>query len=51
MAIYIAAVVAMCTFVVLWAIGLEPDVGAIIALVILGAGILIHMRRPSQEET
>ena len=46
----LAAVVAMCTLVVLWAIGLDPDVDALIALSIVGVGILIRMRSPSSEE-
>jgi hypothetical protein len=33
----------MCTLVVLWAIGLTPDVGGVIALAIVGIGILAQM--------
>jgi hypothetical protein len=50
MAIYVSAIVAMCTLVVLWAIKLDPDVDAIIALAILGVGVAIHMFSPSEEE-
>jgi UPF0716 family protein affecting phage T7 exclusion len=41
--IFLAATLGMCTLVVLWAIGLAPDVGGLIALAILGLGILVQM--------
>jgi hypothetical protein len=41
--IFLAATVGMCVLVVLWAIGLTPDVGGLIALAIVGLGILAQM--------
>ena len=41
--IFLAATLGMCTLVVLWAIGLTPDVGGLIALAIIGIGILAQM--------
>jgi hypothetical protein len=41
--VFLAATLGMCTLVVLWAIGLTPDVGGLIALAILGIGILAQM--------
>ncbi len=43
MIVYLAAVIGACIFVVLWATGLNADVAGLIALAILGAGILGHM--------
>jgi hypothetical protein len=43
MIIYIAAVAGACTFVVLWATGLNADVGGLIALGMLFLGVLGQM--------
>jgi hypothetical protein len=50
--IFLAATLGVCALVVLWAIGLTPDVGGLIALAILGLGILAQMAdrgRPDAE--
>ena len=50
--IFLAATLGTCTLVVLWAIGLTPDVGGLVALGILGVGILVQMadrERPGAE--
>jgi hypothetical protein len=41
--IFLATTIGMCALVVLWAIGLTPDVGGLIALAIIGLGILAQM--------
>jgi hypothetical protein len=41
--VFLAATLGTCLLVVLWAIGLDPDVGGLVALAILGVGILIQM--------
>jgi hypothetical protein len=41
--VFLAATLGMCTLVVTWAIGLNADVGGLIALAIIGIGILIQM--------
>ena len=41
--VYIAATIGACIFVVLWATGLNADVSGLIALAILGLGVLAHM--------
>ena len=41
--VFLAATLGTCVLVVLWAIGLTPEVGGIIALAILGVGILAQM--------
>jgi hypothetical protein len=41
--IFLAATFGMCVLVVTWAIGLAPDVGGLIALAIIGIGILAQM--------
>jgi hypothetical protein len=41
--VFLAATLGACTLVALWAIGLNPDVGGVIALAILGIGILVQM--------
>ena len=43
MIVYIAATIGACIFVVLWATGLNADVSGLIALTILGLGVLAHM--------
>ncbi len=43
MFVFLAAALGACTLIVLWAIGLTPDVGGLIALAILGLGILAQM--------
>ena len=50
--VFVAATLGMCTLVVLWAIGLTPDVGGLIALAIVGVGIFAQMaeRRRSNLE-
>ena len=50
MLIFIAAAVGACTFVVTWALGLNADVGGLIALAFIGLGILGQMAsRPSED--
>ena len=41
--VFLAATIGMCALVVLWAIGLTPDVGGLVALAIVGLGILAQM--------
>jgi hypothetical protein len=41
--VFVAATLGMCTLVVTWAVGLNPDVGGLIALAIIGIGILAQM--------
>jgi len=41
--IFLAATLGTCALVVLWAIGLTPDVDGLIALAILGLGIFAQM--------
>jgi hypothetical protein len=48
MIVYIAAVTGMCTLVVTWAIGLNADVGGLIALGMLCLGILAQMLLPAR---
>jgi hypothetical protein len=43
MLIYIAGVLGACAFIVTWAIGLNADVSALIALAFISLGILAHM--------
>jgi hypothetical protein len=43
MIVYIAAALGACLFIVLWATGLNADVSGLIALAILGLGILAQM--------
>jgi hypothetical protein len=43
MIVYLAATIGACIFVVLWAIGLNADVSGLIALAILGVGVLGQM--------
>jgi hypothetical protein len=50
--VFLAATLGTCVLIVLWAIGLTPDVGGLIALAILGLGILAQMAdrgRPGAE--
>jgi hypothetical protein len=50
MIVYVAALIGMCAFLITWAIGLNPDVGGLIALGCVGIGILAQMiSRPSSE--
>jgi hypothetical protein len=50
MTVYVAALIGMCAFLITWAIGLNADVGALIALGCLGIGILVQMvSRPSSD--
>lgn len=49
--VYVAAVIGMCAFLITWAIGLNADVGALIALGFVGIGILAQMaKRPSSDQ-
>jgi hypothetical protein len=50
--VFLATTLGMCTLVVLWATGLTADVGGLIALGIIGVGILAQMadRRRSDVE-
>jgi len=41
--VFLSATLGMCTLVVTWAVGLNPDVGGLIALAIVGIGILAQM--------
>jgi hypothetical protein len=41
--VFLAATLGACALVVLWATGLDPDVGGLIALAIIGVGILAQM--------
>jgi hypothetical protein len=41
--VFLAATLGMCALVTTWAIGLNADVGGLIALAFLGVGILIQM--------
>jgi hypothetical protein len=52
LAIYLAGTAGVCTFVVLWAIGLNADVAGLVALAMLCLGILVQMatRTSSPEE-
>jgi hypothetical protein len=40
---FLAATAGACTFVVLWATGLNADVAGLVALGILGIGVLVQM--------
>jgi hypothetical protein len=41
--VFLAATLGACALVVLWAIGLDPDTGGLVALAFLGIGILAQM--------
>jgi hypothetical protein len=43
MVIYLAGTAGACVFVVLWAIGLNADVAGLVALAMVGLGILAQM--------
>jgi hypothetical protein len=48
MLIFVAATVGACALIVTWAVGLNSDVGGLIALAFVGLGILAQMSsRPS----
>jgi hypothetical protein len=49
--VFLAATLGTCLLVVLWAIGLTADVGGLIALAILGIGILAQMADRSSSDT
>ena len=49
--IFLAATLGMCVLVVLWAIGLTPDVGGLIALAIIGLGIFAQMADRERTDT
>ena len=52
MLVFLGSTFGMCLFVVLWAIGLAPDAAGVVALGILGIGILAQMALgPSGERT
>jgi hypothetical protein len=51
MAIFLAATLGMCAFVITWALGMSADVGALIVLVFVLVGIAIHMLIPADERT
>jgi hypothetical protein len=52
MVIFIATAAGFCTFVVTWALGLNADVGGLIALAFVGLGILGHMAsRPGEDRS
>jgi hypothetical protein len=49
--VFVATTVGGCALVVTWAIGLNPDVGGLIALAFVGLGILGQMgSRPSEDQ-
>ena len=53
MSIFIATTVGVCLLVVTWAVGLNSDVGGLIALACIGLGILAQMasgRRGERED-
>jgi len=41
--VFLAATLGACALIVIWAIGFAPDVGAVVAVAILGIGILAQM--------
>jgi hypothetical protein len=43
MLVFIAATVGMCALIITWALGLNSDVGGLIALGFVGIGILAQM--------
>jgi hypothetical protein len=43
MLVFVAATVGMCALIITWAIGLNSDVGGLIALGFVGLGLLGHM--------
>jgi hypothetical protein len=48
--IYLAAVIGASALVITWAVGLNPDVGGLIALAFIALGILAEMAaRPGRE--
>jgi hypothetical protein len=49
--VWLAATLGACALIVIWAIGLAPDVGAVIGLAILGIGILIQKAEASRAGT
>jgi hypothetical protein len=49
MRVFVAATLGACVFVVTWAIGLNPDVGGLIALAFVGGGILAQMASRTAE--
>ena len=49
--IFLAATLGASTLVVLWAIGLTPDVGGLIALAIVGLGILAQTADRGRADT
>jgi hypothetical protein len=52
MIVYVSAVIGMCAFLITWAIGLNADVGGLIAVGCVGIGILVQMvsRTPSSDQ-
>jgi hypothetical protein len=48
MTIFLAATIGACALVVTWAIGLNADVSGLIALAILGLGVLAQMASSSR---
>jgi hypothetical protein len=46
MVVFLAAAIGACAFIVTWAVGLNADVSGLIALAVLGLGILAHMLQP-----
>ena len=49
--VFLAVTFGMCALVVLWAIGLTPDVGGLIALAIIGIGILAQMSERARSDS
>jgi hypothetical protein len=49
--VFVATTVGACALVVTWAVGLNPDVGGLIALAFIGIGILAQMAsRPTEDQ-
>ena len=49
--VFLALTLGTCVLVVTWAIGLNPDVGGLIGLAILGIGVLAQMAdRPRADD-
>jgi hypothetical protein len=49
--VWLAATLGACALIVIWAIGLAPDVGAVIGLAILAIGIAVQMAERSRTGT
>jgi hypothetical protein len=43
MRVFVGTTIGMCALIITWAIGLNPDVGGLIALACVGIGLLAEM--------